>query len=147
MVAGVRVSCELGCLCSWCWLYHNRCVWGLWKAKTKGLAHRGTNTALYVLVSTSHTSLQPSDNTILHSSRSMILIPWFSVCTQQHSPQLYVWKVYYISFFLQKQLILTHHSAVPIKNVITAYTRLYSILNEWFNPTETASQTVLGLQG
>lgn len=29
MVAGVRVSCELGCLCGWCWLYHNRCVWGL----------------------------------------------------------------------------------------------------------------------
>lgn len=29
MVARVRVSCELGCLCGWCWLYHNRCVWGL----------------------------------------------------------------------------------------------------------------------
>lgn len=29
VVAGVRVSCELGCLCGWCWLYHNRCVWGL----------------------------------------------------------------------------------------------------------------------
>lgn len=33
VVAGVRVGCKLGRLCGWCWLYHNRCVCGLWKVK------------------------------------------------------------------------------------------------------------------